>query len=133
MADLTPERMQELRRIAEAATPGPWAFPHQKDPYGCYLLPLSENNASYIAAFDPTTVLALLDEIERLQQKVQRANALAVTVEQTLKAWSMGDYLTPFMDDLWNALSYFEGPVASKDGWLEIAIDDEEGGATDGR
>ena len=67
MADLTPERLQELRRIAEAATPGPWAFPHQKDPYGCYLLPLSENNASYIATFDPTTVLALLDRIEELE------------------------------------------------------------------
>src|SRR5690606_7317734 len=67
MADLTPDRLLELRLIAEAATPGPWAFPHQKDPYGCYLLPLTENNASYIAAFDPTTVLALLDRIEELE------------------------------------------------------------------
>src|SRR5690606_8898204 len=149
MTDLTPERLAELRRIAEAAPPGPWVWREGRDGkildligYGEEIVTPSHFNASlkvkggvkeYIQAFDPTTALALLDEIERLQQKVQRANALAVTVEQTLKAWSMGDYLTPFMDDLWNALSYFEGPVASKDGWLEIAIDDEEGGATDGR
>jgi len=48
-----------------------------------------------------------LDEIKRLQQKVQRANALAVAVEQALKAWNMGDYLTPFMDDLRDALLDF--------------------------
>jgi len=63
------------------------------------------------------TALALLDEINRLQQKVQRANALAVAAEQVLKAWSMGDYLTPFMDDLRNALLDFE--------------DSEEGGSSD--
>ena len=77
MSGLTAERLQELRRIAEAATPGPWAFPHQKDPYGCYLLPLSENNASYIAAFDPATALALLDEIDHLRK--QRDTLISAT------------------------------------------------------
>lgn len=54
MADLTPGRLQELRRIAESATPGPWA-----------------SSMQYISAFDPTTVLALLDEIERLRREVR--------------------------------------------------------------
>jgi len=31
MADLTPDRLAELRRIAEAATPGPWAWRMSKD------------------------------------------------------------------------------------------------------
>src|SRR5690606_18463539 len=78
-------------------------------------------DAEYFVAMNRNTVLALLDEIERLQQKLQRANALAVAVEQVLKAWSMGDYLTPFMYDLGNEL----------DGWLEVATDGEEDGASD--
>jgi len=145
MADLTPERLQELRRIASAATPGPWEWDkylHLFSATGTPVLtkPFSPDNPDvvearpedldYIERFNPETALALLDEIKRLQQKVQRANALAVAVEQVLKAWSMGDYLTPFMDDLRNALLDFEGPVASEDGWLEVATDGEEGGAT---
>lgn len=50
---LTPERLAELRLIAEAAK------------YGDH-----GDNARHIAAFDPPTVLALLDEIERLQHEV---------------------------------------------------------------
>ena len=145
MTELTRERLQELRRIAEAATPGPWEWDKYLNLFsatGKVVLtePFSPDNPDvvearpedldYIETFNPETALALLDEIKRLQQKVQRANALAVASEQVLKAWSMGDYLTPFMDDLRNALLDFEGPVASEDGWLEVATDGEEGGAT---
>ena len=104
MADrtqLTPERLAELRRIAEAATPGPWEVtefaggeerspgelgvfapnhPHsyQKSDGTWYAVvicrgmdgPTREENSEYIATFDPTTVLAMLDEIERLRQAV---------------------------------------------------------------
>jgi len=132
MADLTPDRLQELRRIAEAATPGPWEWDkylHLFSAAGKPVLtkPFSPDNPDvvearpedldYIERFNPETALALLDEIKWLQQKVQRANALAVAVEQVLKAWSMGDYLTPFMDDLQSALLDFE--------------ESEEGGAED--
>ena len=55
MADLTPDRLQELRRIAEAATPGRWEIP-------------VANVVQYVATFDPPTVLALLNEIERLRR-----------------------------------------------------------------
>src|SRR5690606_37150251 len=52
MADLTPERLKELRRIAEAATPGPEEIITPSHP-----------------VFDSTTVLVLLDEIERLRRE----------------------------------------------------------------
>src|SRR5690606_22319081 len=99
MADLTPDRLQELRRIAEAATPGPWrvnkygptrrimsigAGKYGTDPvianvetfwskreqekYGDH-----GANAVHIATFDPPTVLALLDEIERLRREREAA------------------------------------------------------------
>src|SRR5690606_38182934 len=83
MTDLTPERLAELRRIAEAATPGPWAvnpFKALVDEMAtltpvCAMLWPTElrteeqtlSNALHIAAFDPTTVLALLDRIEALE------------------------------------------------------------------
>src|SRR5690606_12268785 len=85
MADLTPDRLQELRRIAEAATPGPWAvnpFKATVDempsmlPICGLLWPTEERteeqtfaNANYIAEFNPTTALAILGEIERLRRE----------------------------------------------------------------
>src|SRR5690606_13480631 len=85
MADLTPKRLQELRRIAEAATPGPWAWREGRGGkildligYGEEIVTPSLFNASlkvkvgvkeYIQAFDPTTVLALLDRIEVLERR----------------------------------------------------------------
>src|SRR5690606_12036970 len=51
MADLTPERLQELRRIAEAAVPGKWS------------------GQDFQLAMTPRTALALLDEIERLRRE----------------------------------------------------------------
>lgn len=84
MTELTPERLQELRRIAEAATPGPWDTTRYNGglrfdgPLRVYAgtdpeygeprpIPASDADNRYIAAFDPQTVLAMLDEIERLQ------------------------------------------------------------------
>src|SRR5690606_15040172 len=85
MADLTPDRLQELRRIAEAATPGPRAvnpFKATVDempsmlPVCGLLWPTEERteeqtfaNANYIAEFNPTTALAILGEIERLRRE----------------------------------------------------------------
>src|SRR5690606_24421870 len=87
MANLTPDRLYELRRIAEAATPGPWwadgweartkegdrfiasiapAFQGARPDASCWEV---DANIQHIAAFDPTTALALLDEIERLRRE----------------------------------------------------------------
>ena len=80
--------MQKLRKIAEAATQGEWEFQPSGDsecgePQCCSEYwdnriwadgmviaeshHLSDTDADHIAAFDPTTVLALIDEIERLR------------------------------------------------------------------
>ena len=87
MTDLTPKRLQELRRIAEAATPGPWwvdgwevrtkdgdrfiasiapAFRGDHPDASCWEL---DANIRHIATFNPPTVLAMLDEIERLRRE----------------------------------------------------------------
>lgn len=69
----------ELRRLCTSATPGPWyisapaeqAVWHDKDRR--YLIAdtssvfQADGNAEYIAAANPATVLALLDELDRLR------------------------------------------------------------------
>ena len=97
MSGMTSERLEELRRIAEAATPGPWEIPvanvfrvvapkarhhnppsGKAPPYPWAIIADADtegtsgeqaaSNMQYISAFDPPTVLALLDEIERLRR-----------------------------------------------------------------
>jgi hypothetical protein len=101
MLDLTPAFLAELRRLAEAATPGPWTVEdrrnaplknvqivagfhrvaevhdvHQRDYQGSFagdhaaadaVDAVGLANAAFIAATDPATVLALVDEVERLR------------------------------------------------------------------
>ncbi|HEJ2104703.1 TPA: ead/Ea22-like family protein [Pseudomonas aeruginosa] len=79
----------ELRRVAKAATPGPWSCnrhwaivggptleftngaAQQQIAMACWQSWMHEeelrNNAEFIAAATPKTVLALLDEIDRLK------------------------------------------------------------------
>lgn len=86
MSDLTPDRLAELRLIAEAATPGPWAVNPTKAqiddmntlvPICALLWPTDLRteeqtlaNGEYIAAFDPPTVLALLERILDLEHRL---------------------------------------------------------------
>lgn len=87
MSDLD---LTKLREIAEAATPGPWEYgmttfgdPREGATHACVrvenadwrdFLAVVEGsteadlNMTHIATFDPTTVLALLDEIEELRR-----------------------------------------------------------------
>lgn len=76
MADLTPQRLTELRELAETATPGPWSQAgaiggvRVNGPRGNWVAGSTlgtHQDASHIAAFDPPTALALLDEVERLR------------------------------------------------------------------
>lgn len=84
----------ELRRVAEAATPGPWSCNRHRAIVGgptleftngaaqqqiamaCWQSWMHEeelrNNAEFIAANNPKTVLALLDEIDRLKAENDR-------------------------------------------------------------
>uniref|UniRef100_UPI001872D5EE ead/Ea22-like family protein n=1 Tax=Pseudomonas aeruginosa TaxID=287 RepID=UPI001872D5EE len=74
----------ELRRLAEAATPGPWEYQAPlkvlaADRTWIVLIALShancredKANSRFIAANNPKTVLALLDEIDRLKAENDR-------------------------------------------------------------
>lgn len=86
MPDLTPEKLAELRRLAEAATPGPWeAFGAVDGRRGERWLGVTTDmraiesaragdvfaaqnctrqDALFIAAANPATVLALLDDVD---------------------------------------------------------------------
>ncbi len=86
MSGMTSKRLEELRRIAEAATPGPWEtvsltgyggpyalrMPHRS---GCTWYGVEgikrREDAEYFVAMNRNTVLALLDEIERLRRIVR--------------------------------------------------------------
>ncbi|HEJ3436092.1 TPA: ead/Ea22-like family protein [Pseudomonas aeruginosa] len=92
----------ELRRVAKAATPGPWSCnrhwaivggptleftngaAQQQIAMACWQSWMHEeelrNNAEFIAANNPKTVLALLDEIDRLKAEIdQCASTLPAT------------------------------------------------------
>lgn len=90
--------LAELRKVAEAATPGPWwdkgneysaGAPHYGDFGWCVPgCPAGETedsaqgraDATYIATADPTTVLALLDRIAELEAKLEDLRQAAEVV-----------------------------------------------------
>lgn len=76
MKTMTPETIAELRRLAEAATPGPWSY-FGPDQHGCdpciesadhYVTDLhaTDEDAAYIVAANPAVMLALLDAAAEL-------------------------------------------------------------------
>ncbi|WJZ27846.1 hypothetical protein MOMMJLID_CDS0038 [Arthrobacter phage 1191A] len=82
MKDLT-----NLRKIAEAATPGPWVYGDNRDGLGNKLHPAKfpgkynpiadfeyteDEDAEHIATFDPPAVLALLARLEQAEAVVAR-------------------------------------------------------------
>jgi hypothetical protein len=89
MPELTQEQRAELRAKAQAATRGPWmvlppviiggnndvATPHDGERHRSIATRALPENAAFIAAADPPTVLALLDALEEAEQ--QRADWIA--------------------------------------------------------
>lgn len=88
----------ELRKLAEAATPGPWVHHYPSDnPLDCFRVFMPElpyagaetigdsaraiDDARFISAFNPQTAIALLDEIAALKEKVKRQ-------AEALKPWA---------------------------------------------
>ena len=95
--DLTPAKLAELRQKAEAAegvAPSPWTFSHTSGEYrffyevrdsGDYqvVYDMSVEEGEHIAAADPATVLAMIEEIEFLQIALRRAfEQLAIEVRK---------------------------------------------------
>ncbi|HBV7426206.1 TPA: ead/Ea22-like family protein [Citrobacter freundii] len=91
---MTALNKQALRQTAEKATPGPWEMEHENiwfrdtEGYTKHLMyayqgddvddQQDHDNTAYIAAFNPKVVLALLDEMEakdkRIEEEICRAN-----------------------------------------------------------
>ncbi|EMT4912631.1 TPA: ead/Ea22-like family protein [Pseudomonas aeruginosa] len=88
----------ELRRLAEAATPGPWEYQAPlkvlaADRTWIVLIALShancredKANSRFIAANNPKTVLALLDEIDRLKAENNALRKFSAEAYQVLGA-----------------------------------------------
>jgi hypothetical protein len=104
--------MNRLRRLAEAATPGPWQWStycggrrylsllasdeplrlltHNEDAG----YDVSVGNAEYIAATDPTTLLSLIDELDRQHTAIaQAALWLQVGIDNGGRLAAIGDAL----------------------------------------
>lgn len=105
--------MSDLRRLAEAATPGPWA--KQDDGAGSVyvdsrafasgpepvagIVSMSTPDAAYIAACSPDAILALLDERDRLRAELARLRGLVGNVDTNeARVWRDGRYVTPEED-----------------------------------
>ena len=85
MPDLTPD-LAELRRLAEAATPGPWttaAFQLVIDVARRIDVGMCghRDDAAYIAAANPAVVLALLDERDALAADADKWQRAALTLQ----------------------------------------------------
>lgn len=96
---MTPETIQSLRRLAEAATPGKrkWMMTRRgaaaselyAEDTGAeilrafdYTIEFEQRDADLIAACNPATILQLLDEIELANRKLEKArSALAGLME----------------------------------------------------
>jgi hypothetical protein len=97
--------LEELERLARAATPGPWYkdrdFPEVKqshtrlvavcDPKANWShgMTLCQQDAAYIAAANPATILRLLAHVEGLERKVADQNEVVLAVDTYL--WCLGN------------------------------------------
>ena len=91
-APLTAEDLARLREIAEKATPGPWSdfdskcYPSDPDDGDAYVFATDKKgcvdqiaqymldaDARFVAAFDPTAVLALISQVEQLTKERDEA------------------------------------------------------------
>lgn len=85
---MTDLNLNELRKVAEAATPGPWTLiggGEYLTPIGLMVAPddggVWPEDATHIATFDPPTVLALLDRVAELEAKEARVESLRQAAE----------------------------------------------------
>lgn len=116
------ENLDELRKTAEAATPGPWRWSPEESHWGdcgpnletvergpVYAdgsqgallevigswghdangISVADEDKDFIATFDPTTVLALLNRLEQAEQKVASLEAKMDGENLRWVAWEM--------------------------------------------
>ena len=117
----------ELRRLAEAATPGPWEWcedqrflynklqDHGVLNHGETSWPVSDENAAFIAAASPDRVLRLLDENEALRKERDelRGRVLHLREHGTLEHMALVAELTSGQRDLRVRLDAAESALAT--------------------
>jgi len=117
MTDLKPEDLVKLREIAEKATPGPWEHDPEWIQYPDMLRPSmnvysrasgpdgriicnadiwkhepagAHENAEFIAAFDPPTVLSLLADRARMEKALEEARKVITVVRRNIMVEVIG-------------------------------------------
>ena len=81
--------LEKLKELAQKATPGPWFVYGSGVAFGVYMVAnVWEQDARYIAAANPRTVLELIAEVERLRAE---AEAWKVALEMVLDAQFMSE------------------------------------------
>lgn len=121
---------KRLRELAEAATPGPWVAEdynegevYTVDPFKlvCKVWRHPQDQvAAFIAAANPQTVIALLDEVERLLERQQELLGTIVKVTNE----------TPFADEAKDALKQ-RGALMAEIGSLKAQIRAMHGSTTE--
>lgn len=87
MTDIT-ELAQRLKASAEKATPGPWEVQFDDEIYATdgvdneqvAIATLDARDADYIALANPANVLALVEALEKAQQRISQLESRTVTV-----------------------------------------------------
>lgn len=125
MAELTEERLAELRRLCEAATPGPWSVRGDARPdyYGnCYWWIRGPEGYRYVVCNDAQSaeggvtrredaefiaaareaLPALIDEVGRLRRRVEALERVVVAAIKTADTWA---YVAPSDDRAFEDLS----------------------------
>lgn len=74
-------KLEELKQLAETATPGPWRFVEQgmrriensdTEAFVCEGAALESEDARFVAAANPAAILALIAEVESLRKELGR-------------------------------------------------------------
>lgn len=109
----------KLREVASAATPGPWGrattdgmgWAVHRGEHETVALYADRDDAEHIATFDPPTVLALIERVERAEAAVERVRTICVPDwrsnrghehQTTTEAYAAGR--NALLDDLRSAL-----------------------------
>lgn len=127
----------DLRRLAEAATPGPWDFgcglsdwaitTHSDDPGDDTHIATTPHgqDGEYIAAANPTVVLALLDELDALRAQVHSFASEIVQMHQDRDAYDTA--LEAQLEEALNGLDERDRIIIERDN--EIAALRSQGAA----
>lgn len=145
--DQPPDRLvdlEELRRLAEQATPGPWAWSGRGNGYiradkqtvADMRYRNGAKDAPYIAAANPATILSLLDQIEELRELLARSRNLGGEASDRVAALEEGlrvmvaaceqDNLWQLEEALDKARSLLQSSAASRGHLLRRSQGDEE-------